>query len=225
MKLVCFSNTGQMPLLMNMLNSAVKVGIPIEMFDVYTLDDNQDSENYGTRKFADYMRIKMECVLNSLQRDPEVLWVDADVVFLENCLDYIQNYDGDFVVQDDGWGPCTGFFLARRTKVAVQVLQTIVHKLRVGEKIDGKVVDDQTWFSALYTKNPIVVNKLPIAYYPNGTVYFTEENRSLAKMFHNNCIVGTDKKIERFKKIGHWNPTPLDLPNVRKAGMVNMLNL
>jgi len=218
MKLVCFSNTGQMPLLMNMLNSAVKVGIPIEMFDVYILDDNQDSANYGTRKFGDYTRIKMECILNSLQRDPEVLWVDTDIVFLENCLDDIQSYGGDIVIQDDLWSPCCGFFLARRTKMTIQVLQTITNKIRIGETNRGKLADDQSWFQGIYIKNPVVVSKLPVVHYPNGDVYFVEENRSLAKMFHNNCIVGADKKIERFKKINRWDPTPIDLPNIRKVG-------
>jgi len=211
MRIVCFSNTGQRSLLMNLLNSLKKVGIPLEMVDAYYLDDGCPSADYQTDKFAVYTRAKMVCVLDALTRDPEVLWVDSDIVFFDNCLEHIKTYMGDITIQDDLWSPCCGFFLARRTEPTLALLRIIIDKMATPTTHEGRKFDDQSWFNTLYPLVPIIVNKLPIVFYPNGQVYYTNKNRSLARIWHNNCVIGAENKIARFKELALWNPEEVDI--------------
>jgi hypothetical protein len=199
------TNEAQLPLLKNMLNSAMKVGIPLNIFHCYILDSHKEVAIYGSMQFNSITLKKLEIIKMNMSLDRDVLWVDNDIVFFENCLNDILSKKGNFVMQDDLWGVCTGFFLARTNHFSLSVLQKSVDWLA---KSINKSVNDQHAFNRVYPQVPgIIVTKLSTEEYPNGEIYFNRGLTSKAKMVHCNYLTKTDEKVVRLKHHNLWDET------------------
>jgi hypothetical protein len=199
------TNEGQLPMMKNMLNSALKAGLPMSAFHCYILSDQKSEAAYNTSEFKKITVKKLEVILMNMQYGQPVVWVDNDIVFFKNCLDDLMSYQESFVMQDDLWGFCTGFFLVRPSTFTKSLIQQCIN--RMNSQPQSKE-NDQHIFNKLYGGIPTIsLTKLPRDKYPNGVVYSSLVDKSLAYMMHNNYLIKTSEKVGKFIKDGNWDPS------------------
>jgi hypothetical protein len=207
MRIVAMTNEGQLPMMKNMLNSALSAGYPMSLFHCYILGSQPSAEAYNTAGFKSITQRKLEVILHNMTLDPEVLWIDNDIVLFQSVLADIRRYPGNFVMQDDLWGACTGFFLVRATPVAISVLRETIATLRADP---NPTHNDQHAFNHVVRKVrigrlPVPVSLLPQDEYPNGKVYFQDKRTDKAKIVHCNYLTTTAEKVARLKDAGLWD--------------------
>lgn len=204
MRIVAMTNEGQLDMMKNMLTSAMNAGFPMNDFHCYILDKDREAATYNTKEFQSLTLKKLEVILANLQLDREVLWIDNDIYLFQNTIDDMRKRNGNLVMQDDLWGPCTGFFLARSSPATIRVIQKTIQYLQ--SKLNKTVENDQHAFLRVYKSViGLMVHLLPEEEYPNGEIYFNRKQTSKAKMVHNNYIVNTTQKVLRFKEHGLWH--------------------
>jgi hypothetical protein len=119
------------------------------------------------------------------------------------------------VMQDDLWGPCTGFFLARSTPATIRVFKKTINHLR-SQLSSGKGNDQYSFLLVYRTIIGLLVHLLPTDEYPNGEIYFNKKQTAKAKMVHNNFLLTTAEKVERFKSINLWDDSDVGFNLVNK---------
>lgn len=202
----------------NMLNSAVKSGFPMDLFHCYIIDSNKEAASYNTKQFQAITKRKLEIILHNMNLDDEVMWIDNDIVLFENMIRDIRRYPGNFVMQDDLWGVCTGFFLVRSRMSSKYLIQKSIEQL---ENSQNSNQNDQHAFNYEYNKFKKTsfgfhISNLPQDQYPNGHVYFVENRKSKAKMVHCNYLETTSEKVQRFKDINMWDESDVGFNLVNK---------
>jgi len=180
-------------------------------FHCFILSSDKEAATYNTDHFKSITIQKLEVIRMNMGMDT-ILWVDNDIVFFENCLKDILSKSGSFVMQDDGWGHCTGFFLARPGFFATQVITNSVSWL----KQSSGTLNDQHAFNAVLKQSPVTVFSLSKEEYPNGDIYFEKGIRSKAKMVHCNYLSTTAEKVERFKQHTLWDESDTGFNLVNK---------
>lgn len=206
MRIVAMTNDGQLPMMKNMLNSALKSGWPMNLFHCYVVETNKEAATYNTPEFQSLTLRKLEIILANMRLDKEVLWIDNDVYLFQNTINHMRSFQGQFVMQDDLWGPCTGFFLVRSTTTTIRTIEKTIQYLKA--RLNTTVMNDQHAFVRIYKGVlGLTVSLLPQNEYPNGEIYFSKEIRKDAKMVHNNYLTSTREKVDRFKEFGMWDET------------------
>lgn len=218
MRIVAMTNEGQLPMMKNMLNSAVKAGFPMYLFHCYIIDSHKDPAAYNTEQFQSITKRKLEVILQNMKMDNEVLWIDNDIVLFENIIQDVRKYPGTFVMQDDLWGMCTGFFLARTSSYSTRLIQASIDAIAVAS---NKNTNDQHVFNTEYKRMlnrtfGFRISALPQDEYPNGKIYFDDNNRSRAKMVHSNYVATTAEKVQRFKEFSMWDESDIGFNMVNK---------
>lgn len=212
MRIVCMTNEGQLPMMKNMLNSAMKVGMNMKLFHCYIVSSDKEAAKYNTSEFKKLTTRKLEVILANM-RDT-TLWVDNDIVFFENCLNDVLKYNGTFVMQDDIWGYCTGFFLVRPSMLGKILIQKCIRQLIANSE---SIENDQHVFNKLCKKTAIIsFTKLPLDEYPNGKVYFEDNKKASAKILHNNYLQTTAEKVQKFKDNNLWDESDTGFNLVNK---------
>jgi hypothetical protein len=205
------TNEAQLPMMKNMLNSALKCGFQMNLFHCFIMSSDKEAAKYNTSEFKSITTQKLEVILENVGMDM-ILWVDNDIVFFENCLNDVLSRRGTFVMQNDGWGHCTGFFLARPGFFTNQVIKKSISWLK-----DRKgSLNDQHAFNSVLKQSPVTVFSLPIDEYPNGEVYFEKGIQSKAKMVHCNWLRTTAEKVQRLKDHGLWDESEAGFNVVNK---------
>jgi hypothetical protein len=201
MRIVALTNEGQLPMMKNMLNSAMKTGFNMKLFHCYIVSSDKEAAKYNTPEFIKLTTRKLEVILANMH--DTTLWVDNDIVFFENCLSDVLRYNGNFVMQDDLWGFCTGFFLARPSIFGKNLIQKCIQEL-VSNPKSGE--NDQHVFNKFCNRTPLIIlTKLPTDQYPNGKVYFEDNKKLSAKILHNNYLQTTAEKVQKFKDNNLWD--------------------
>lgn len=217
MRIVAMTNDGQLSMMKNMLNSALKAGFPMEQFHCYIINQDKEAANYNTKQFQSLTLKKLEVILSNMYLDREVLWIDNDIYLFENMISDLRSIKSHFVMQDDVWGPCTGFFLVRSSRASITAIKKSIQIMRNSLGIDGSIQNDQHVFNSVYKTIPGLIVKMLSQYeYPNGTVYFSHNVKSQAKMVHNNYLEKTDEKIVRFKEHSLWDESDVAYNQVNK---------
>ena len=214
MRIVAMTNEGQMPMMKNMLNSALKAGFPMHLFHCYILSSNPDAATYNTLGFQSITIRKLQVILGNMNE--EILWIDNDIVLFENIIEDVRKYHGNFVMQDDLWGFCTGFFLARPTNFSRNLIQNSIRAL---SNATNPATNDQHVFNSEYKKIPkfgFPISKLPLDEYPNGDVYFNQNRKLKAKIVHSNYLATTAEKVTRFKENNMWDESDIGFNLVNK---------
>ncbi len=189
----------------NMLRSAKEAGFDMNLFHCYILGDQKQAAIYNTGEFKSLTTRKLEIIFENMKIDPEVLWIDNDIVLFENCIENVRSHRGSFVMQDDIWSPCTGFFLARTSMFSLRAIQQSIEWLKYNQKPH---INDQHAFTNTYKRIiGLIVSLLPQEEYPNGSVYFQQGKTAKAKMVHCNYLFTTPEKEQRLKEHGLWNPS------------------
>ena len=207
------TNDAQLPMMKNMLNSALKAGFPMDLFHCYLLSSNTEQAVYNTPEFKSITTRKLEVILDNMRYDPLVLWIDNDIVLFENCLEDILRRPGSFVMQDDLWGACTGFFLARRSRTSLTTIQNSIEYLKL--RPNGTENDQHAFNAVRRGVWGMTVSLLPQDEYPNGKVYFEDGRRAHAKMVHCNFLASTSEKVQRLKSSGFWDEADAAFSMVR----------
>ena len=203
MRIVAMTNEGQLPMMKNMLNSAQKSGWPLHLFHCYLIQSHTEAAPYNSVEFQSLTTRKLEVILENMKQDREVLWIDNDIYLFQNTIDDMRKYQGGFVMQDDLWGPCTGFFLVRSSMATIRAIENSIAWLRARSNTGA---NDQHAFAAVYRKIlGLIVSKLPQDEYPNGEVYFNQKRTDKARMVHSNYLITTSEKVERFKLFNMWD--------------------
>jgi hypothetical protein len=199
------TNDGQLPMMKNMLRSARERGFDMNLFHCYILNDQKEAATYNTGEFKSITIRKLEVILHNMQLDSEVIWIDNDIVLFENCIQDMRRYHGKFVMQDDIWSPCTGFFLVRADIFSMKAIQDCINWLK---DRNAQSVNDQHAFYSIYKRTiGLTVTLLPQEQYPNGAVYFQQDRKSNAKMVHCNFLFTTAEKEQRLKDNDLWDPS------------------
>ena len=207
------TNDAQLPMMKNMLNSALKCGFPMNLFHCYILNSDKDAASYSTAEFKSITLRKLEVILLNMGMDT-ILWVDNDIVFFENCLQYILSKRESFVMQDDGWGLCTGFFLARPGFFNKQVITNSISWLK---RCNDREKNDQHAFNHIMKSSSVSsFRKLSREEYPNGAMYFSHGLKDKAKMVHCNYLPTTSEKVQRFKDHNMWDESDKGFDLVNK---------
>lgn len=188
----------------NMLRSAKEAGFDMKLFHCYILGDHKDAATYSTGEFKSLTTRKLEVIYENMKIDPEIVWIDNDIVLFENCINDLRSYKGSFVMQDDIWSPCTGFFLVRTSMFSLRAIYQSIDWLKYSQLQNS---NDQHAFANVYKRViGLIVTLLPQEEYPNGSVYFQQQKTSKAKMVHCNYLFTTPEKEQRLKEHGLWNP-------------------
>ncbi len=200
------TNEGQLPMMKNMLRSAKQAGFDMSLFHCYILNDQKQAATYNTGEFKSITTRKLEVILHNMKLDSEVIWIDNDIVLFENCIEDMRRYPGRFVMQDDIWSPCTGFFLVRPDIFSVKAIRDSIGWLN--QNSQKQHVNDQHAFTSIYKRTiGLTVSLLPQEEYPNGSVYFQQGKTQKAKMVHCNYMYTTPEKEKRLQDAGLWEVT------------------
>jgi len=209
-KIISMTNTGQIPMMKNMINSAASVGIPMELFEVYIFDKIDKASAFWTMDFFNITRRKLvliKDVVSDMNDGDIVLWVDNDIVFFENPIQNLLGYNADLVMQDDLFTECTGFWTIRKSSDTVALLGKAIEFM--DNHRHEKMHDQAAFHSVLHnTMHSCTFAILPRDEYPVGDVYFKHNiDKTKSRILHNNFLFTTAEKVERFKVNNMWNPS------------------
>jgi Nucleotide-diphospho-sugar transferase len=214
MKIISMTNMGQIDMMKNMLNSAEKVGIPLNLFTVYLMNDIPQASDFWTMNFYNITYRKLKLIYDTLVQLPEgerLFWVDNDIYFFKNPLEELQSFEEDFIMQDDIFTGCTGFWTIKRSEKTCNLIKNsllFMHKNKHPQIHDQNSV----WETMKRTNHGCSLRLLDRFNYPVGDIYFNPEkhgykDRSQAKILHNNFLNSSAEKVERFKANNMWNPS------------------
>lgn len=178
--------------------------------------------NFGTKDFYEITIHKLDIIRESIEtHNKMVVYTDTDIVFLKDISDDIYKFKNshyDIMIQNDTnrfneadkGNLCTGFIMFKPNKKCIKVLKDA--KQLMLDNWDNRKWDtgggaDQKAMNISIKENKCSVGTFDLMDYPNGSRYFDNNHKfktHTPKMIHNNYIVGTKNKIERFKKYGLW---------------------
>ena len=204
------SNEAGLCLTKNLLTSVEKVGIPLSQVTLYKLaDGGQDHLEYNTPPFKNMMIRKMEVILDALETNQEVLWVDSDIIFFTDFLKDIRSRaaTSEICFQQSivKYAFCAGFIFIKSSHRTKEFFKGVIRCMKENPSVCDEFVMNQIYFQM-----GIRASALPYWHYPVGAVFFKGDGmngmiQKDAYILHNNYIVGNQNKIERFKKFGLWN--------------------
>ena len=198
------TNDAQLPMMKSMLMSAMKAGIDMTLFHCYILASQKEAAAYNTPEFKSLTTRKLELIVQNTYLDEDVLWVDNDIHFFNDCTVDVLSKSGNFIMQNDIWSPCTGFFLVRGNEPSRTHLKRAIAWLKANP---SPLYNDQHAFRACMS--PIIgidrIHLLDTEQYPNGKIYFNLNKKSKARMVHCNFMKTTPEKVKRLKDHGFWN--------------------
>ena len=211
LRIIAMSNRGQLAMLRNMLRSAAAVGMDLGLFDVYlTPEDSRtpsEAAAFGSQPFASVTALKLALIAREAAAHAAVLWVDNDIVFFSNPLDdLLARPHVPFLMQNDQWSPCTGFWLLRGGSQPAQ-REVLARSLEVMGRSGSKDAEnDQSAFARACQECRVRPALLEDALYPNGRVYFERRQQERALMVHCNYLSTTAEKEKRLAEHGLWDP-------------------
>lgn len=203
------------PMYYNFIHHLKKVGL----LDKHTLINVDGvTDNFNTPGFNDVVYKKLEITHKELLKGNTVFCSDLDIVFLKDPLEYMVSFldTHDIVFQKDHEKYCTGFFLVKPGALTIDLFDRSEKIQFDREKIKGRdfvARCDQGYInSKLNHKAEIYrdlkIKVLDIDLFPYGKRWYEAPGNSYVPkdpyMVHYNWIIGTDNKINRMKKYGHW---------------------
>lgn len=222
-----FTNKGYVDYTKNLLISN-KVNNSNANIKVYTLDDYsynlfsqlQDNvelfkkddfaNNYlsqADKNFGNLMIVKFELIYRELLKNRNVVYVDGDIVFKKNFLEYLTNYspNSDIVFQNDlrpskpkrEW-VCAGFMYIKSNETTKEFFRPTQ---KLVKKFSKYKTHDQTYINK--NKKKFSYSILPLDDFPNGAHYYQFYEKLNPYLIHFNYVRG-DRKLELMKEHGEW---------------------
>jgi len=219
MKFLTFLNSGCIEICKNMLISAEKVGINMDDFYIACLDENsyQELKEYkncflhlnqsileyqnwtfdDNSGFRQIVKNKWQIIKKIYQDNKELCWVDTDIVFVKNPIEYINGHQ-EILFQSDSPGStlCSGFMVFNDTKECSEMVDKCASIIDADDQlVINEIALDQ------YRDSIAILNR---DLFPNGYAYYTEGKKNNAVIVHNNFMVGVETKIQKFKEEKLW---------------------
>ena len=178
--------------------------------------------SFGTRDFYEIVYNKLEIIEKKLkEHNTVIVYSDSDIVFLKDISEDVEKFKNskyDIMFQNDiaDFGKskgnlCSGFMFFKnniKTKSCLSLAMKMMKHEWDNRPSKGGGLADQKFLNKAIKKLNINVGVLNLKDYPNGARYFrnlkTKYNNYKPKIVHNNYIVGTKNKIERFKQHNLW---------------------
>lgn len=218
MKFLTQLNSGCIDICKNMLKSAQNVGLNIDDFVIACLDKNAYEQMkeysgaflYKEHEFTEYqdwsfdeqsafrqiVKSKWKLISETYANYKNLCWVDTDIVFKTNPMEFIDNKEY-ILFQCDRPGSliCSGFMVFNDSPTC----QSLVEECGTNE-----LEDDQILINYVAAKYAESCRLLPLEQFPNGHLYYARGMKNDAVIVHNNHMVGIDTKINKFKEEGLW---------------------
>lgn len=147
---------------------------------------------------------KLEVVKRILSGGRDVIFSDADVVFLRNPIPLLQSIDRDFCIQsgetanltEDHPSVCSGFYSARACSKNIEALDANEVEIEAYEG-DQDLIRDRVIRGRLNAKI------LSLQEFPNGR--FWRDNMTMQPyIVHFNWILGVEQKRKHMQECGLW---------------------
>ena len=220
MKFLTQLNSGCVEICKNMLKSAENVGIGSENFIIACLDatayeqmkDYPTAFLYKNQKYTEYqewsfdkssnfrqiVKSKWKLISETYKNHKRLCWVDTDIVFRQNPIDFFNANSKYVLFQTDVPGSliCSGLMIFNDTEECSKMID----QCGLNETEDDQILINQI----ALTEYSTIVALLPIEYFPNGHLYYTKGIKDKAIMIHNNHMVGIETKMNKFKEEGMW---------------------
>ena len=166
------------------------------------LVDTTTASSWGTKAFRDKVQWKLNMLVNALQLNIRILYVDSDIILFHNPFPYLNSLIGYDIIAQNDTTLCSGFLYLYPTQ---ETIRTIKKAAAIRPTL--KNAGDQLAIVTAVKKNPKVrVFLLPKDLFTNGDIFFTSHNyyweptKKPHIMIHNNWIIGTNNKLYRFKE-------------------------
>lgn len=184
---------------------------------------------FGSSLFVETSKRKSMLVLKVLRLGFNVLFSDADVVFVENPIPLVKQYESDIVIQSDrshskedaplNYNINSGFYLARATARTVTALQAIIkytHAIRRSEQkgfnyvLCGAFKDHHAGpglrvgtKQCIHTHSGATATVLPLDAFPNGSdnSLWTNATKSFAEDYPHIIAIHANYVKGRSEKI------------------------
>ena len=168
-----------------------------------SLVDTSTTSSYGSRAFRNKVHWKLIMLLQAVNQNVRVLYMDSDIILFKDPFPVLNSYNGyDFIAQKDV-DICTGFIYLIPTLMTKQILAKTI-------EIRPKLLnaDDQKAFNMVVQNNTsIKLLFLPDHLFSSGAVFFKKHSyywdkiRETQIMMHDNFIIGMKNKIYRLKEL------------------------
>ena len=158
------------------LNVLKRRGISSFLYQHPQISSNNEPSFYSD-DFIVKTSIKIKIITAALMMGFQVLFTDADVVFLRNPIPHLTSYnDVDLVIQNDtDSGLNSSFLMARPTYSGITLM---MHTILI---VMTRMIDDQTALNRVIKKmvsaNSLAMVVLDTEQFPCGRVYFEDEKR------------------------------------------------
>ena len=202
--------------------------------------------NYGTRDFSALLTARVQVIASEIKAATRpVLLMDTDIIVLKPFLrEMLSDYPAskvDFVNQRgmSQTGPHNGGFILFHPTWRSVAFTAEYARYRKALRTPAH---DQGVLNSLIKERHagVRVDLLPNSTFPVGGVYFgnqesfpprgsvpprrREELPREARLFHNNCIIGLQSKIERLKHYGLWNLSQARAASIIRLGFTQKLD-
>lgn len=224
MKFLTFLNKGCLDICKNMLISAENVGIDksdfyIACLDKASYDGLSDYPNafmwigvdYINQKLSEYqnwtfdansgfrtiVKYKWRIIQEIYRQYKELCWVDTDIVFKENPVDYVKEQE-EVLFQSDAPGStlCSGFMVFNDSEEC----ENMINDCALDEEEDDQILVNKIALDNYYDNIALLNEDL----FPNGHIYYQQGRKENAVIVHNNWMVGIEAKIQHFKDENLW---------------------
>jgi hypothetical protein len=227
MKFLTYTNNGCIEICKNLIASARLSGISDDDFIVACIDkfafedmskfhknsylfiDQELTEYYDYSqsiedKFRDLMWIKLNAIKENYDKYGEICYTDCDVIFKQ---DPRKSFNTKKVLLQNEFPhatACAGFMVFNHDEYSNKFLQIVIDSI---EQFKTNTGTDQELI------NHLLINKIiPEDYYEyldkdkflNGMCFHDGRSLEDAIIVHNNCLIGIDNKINRFKYCNLW---------------------
>ena len=177
----------------------------VELFKKEDFADKYFSQ--ADENFGNLMLVKFELIYRELLQNENTIYVDGDIVFKKNFLNYLKNYskDADIIFQNDlrpskpnrEW-VCAGFMYIKSNETTKEFFKPTKKLIR---KFTKYKTHDQSYINK--NRKKFKYSILPLDDFPNGA-HFYEYSKSLDPyIIHFNYVRG-DEKLNLMKKHGEW---------------------
>ena len=177
----------------------------VELFEKEDFADKYFSQ--ADENFGNLMLVKFELIYRELLQNENTIYVDGDIVFKKNFLNYLKNYskDSDIIFQNDlrpskpnrEW-VCAGFMYIKSNETTKEFFKPTRKLIR---KFTKYKTHDQSYINK--NRKKFKYSILPLDDFPNGA-HFYEYSKSLDPyIIHFNYVRG-DEKLNLMKKYGEW---------------------
>lgn len=190
---------------------------------LYNTDDVQLELDWGSDKFIDMERLRFKLISDLLKEYKCIFYLDVDIVLLKNIEPFFEiNNEKCLYIQNDLNMPCIGCMLLYNNVILCNMLNEFISV--------SSNISLQNLFLSYIKKYNINFNFFPIETFPNGLIFFGENNiimnecnkqllklttdiRNITKnnfknknifLIHANYMTGIETKKKAFNDFNLW---------------------